>query len=136
MIQSTIGHLVLHVHPQSMGFYKDLLTFTGWQILYDDPNMLGMGSSANQSLWFGPVPKDCSYDYDGIGVNHVALSVPNQGDVDKMVAYLRENGIQPLFETPRHRPEFSGGPDQTYYQVMFESPDRILFEVVYTGLKD
>jgi hypothetical protein len=26
-------------------------------------------------------------------------------------------------------------PDKTYYQVMFESPDRILFEVVYTGLK-
>ncbi len=37
--------------------------------------------------------------------------------------------------TPRHRPEFSQGPDQTYYQVMFESPDRVLFEVVYTGPK-
>jgi hypothetical protein len=53
-----------------------------------------------------------------------------------MVVYLREHNVQPLFETPRHRPEFSAGPDQTYYQVMFESPDRILFEVVYTGPKE
>jgi hypothetical protein len=38
-----------------------------------------------------------------------------------------------LFDTPRHRPDFSQSPDHTYYQIMFESPDRILFEVVYTG---
>jgi hypothetical protein len=48
--------------------------------------------------------------------------------------WLKESGIPHLFETPRHRPEFSEG-DNTYYQVMFESPDRILFEVVYTGPK-
>ena len=24
---------------------------------------------------------------------------------------------------------------ETYYQVMFESPDKVLFEVVYTGAK-
>lgn len=135
MIQSTIGHLVLHVHPENMGFYKDLLAFAGWHCLYEDPSMLGMGAGGVQSLWFAPVPKEVPYDYDGIGVNHVALSVPNQGDIDQMVSYMQEHAIQPLFETPRHRPEFSGGPDQTYYQVMFESPDRILFEVVYTGPK-
>jgi hypothetical protein len=39
-----------------------------------------------------------------------------------------------LFETPRHRPEFSSE-DSTYYQIMFESPDRILLEFVYTGPK-
>lgn len=136
MIQSTIGHLVLLVKLQNLGFYKDLLTFAGWQTLYDDPAMLGVGNDAGVSLWFGAVTKDVANDYDGPGVNHVALSVPHQGDVDQMVAYLREHNVQPLFETPRHRPEFSAGPDQTYYQVMFESPDRILFEVVYTGPKE
>lgn len=35
----------------------------------------------------------------------------------------------------RHRPEFSWGPDDTHDQVMFESPDRTLIEVVYTGPK-
>jgi hypothetical protein len=51
------------------------------------------------------------------------------------VTYLKQHGIKALFETPRHRPEFSGSEAETYYQVMFESPDRILFEVVYTGPK-
>jgi len=136
MIQSTIGHLVLLVKPQNLGCYKDLLTFAGWQTLYDDPAMLGVGNDSGVSLWFGMATKDVANDYDGPGVNHLALAVPHQGDVDQMVAYLREHNVQPLFETPRHRPEFSAGPDQTYYQVMFESPDRILFEVVYTGPKE
>jgi hypothetical protein len=48
---------------------------------------------------------------------------------------LRERGVGLLFGTPQHRPEFAQGEDQTYYQVMFESPDRILLEVVYTGPK-
>ena len=32
------------------------------------------------------------------------------------------------------RPEFSQDTDHTYYQVMFETPDKILIEVVYGGL--
>ena len=53
--------------------------------------------------------------------------------MDATAEYLTKLGIAALFETPRHRAEFSAGEGQTYYQVMFESPDRILFEVVYTG---
>jgi hypothetical protein len=59
----------------------------------------------------------------------------SQADVDQVAAYLGERGVAALFETPRHRPEFSGDASQTYYQVMFETPDRILVEVVYTGPK-
>ena len=44
--------------------------------------------------------------------------------------------VAPLVEiTPRHRPEFSASEHDTYYQIMFESPDRVLFEVVYEGPK-
>jgi hypothetical protein len=68
-------------------------------------------------------------------VNHIGIGAESQADVDAVVEYLRDRGVELLFETPRHRPEFSGGEGQTYYQVMFESPDRILFEVVYTGPK-
>ena len=50
--------------------------------------------------------------------------------------FSRRAALQHLFETPRHRPDFAHGEDTTYYQVMFESPDRILFEIVYTGPKD
>ena len=66
-------------------------------------------------------------------MNHLAISVSSQAAVDKTVVYLQEHNIKMLFETPRHRPEFCSSTEETYYQVMFESPDRILFEVVYLG---
>ena len=50
--------------------------------------------------------------------------------------FSRRAALRTLFETPRHRPDFAHGEDTTYYQVMFESPDRILFEIVYTGPKE
>ena len=87
------------------------------------------------SLWFDGHIKPVSNDYDGPGMNHIGLGATSQPDVDAVAAHLREHGVELLFETPRHRPEFADGPDQTYYQVMFESPDRILWEVVYTGPK-
>ena len=74
-------------------------------------------------------------DYDGRGMNHLAVAVEKQSDVDQAVEYLKQHKVEALFETPRHRPEFSA-PGMTYYQVMFESPDKLLFEVVYTGPKD
>lgn len=135
MIQSAIGHLQFNVHPQNLGFYKDLFTFAGWGVLYDHPAMLAVGCSTGASLWFATAPNEAKNDYDGAGMNHFALSVNNQQDVDEMVAYMQEHGIQPLFGTPCHRPEFSAGTDQTYYQVMFESPDHLLFEVVYIGVR-
>ena len=68
-------------------------------------------------------------------MNHIAISAESVADVDSTVIYLQDRGVTTLFETPRHRPEFAQDPAATYYQVMFESPDRILFEVVYTGPK-
>jgi catechol 2,3-dioxygenase-like lactoylglutathione lyase family enzyme len=69
------------------------------------------------------------------GLNHLGIAAESIADVDATVRYLEDRGIPALFETPRHRPDFSQDEKSTYYQVMFESPDRILFEVVYTGPK-
>ncbi len=135
MIQSHIGHLQINVEPQNIAFYKDLLVFMGWRLLYEEPGYLGMGSERGASLWFSTPLKPVSSDYDGVGMNHLAIHVAAQADVDAVVAYLGERGITPLFETPRHRAEFSSSPERTYYQVMFTSPDRLLFEVVYIGPK-
>lgn len=96
--------------------------------------MLGVGDEHGGSLWFGAPLKNHQNDYDGKGINHIGIGVKNQEDVDAVVEYLAKRGIAALFETPRHRPEFSG-PGSTYYQVMFETPDRLLLEVVYTGPK-
>lgn len=134
-MQSSLGHLQINVQPNNLGFYKDLFAFLGWQSIGADDSYVAVADSNKTSLWFIGNVKDVAYDYDGPGVNHVAISVGAQSDVDKAAQYLAERGIQHLFETPRHRPDFSGDGPDTYYQVMFESPDRILFEIVYIGPK-
>ena len=133
MPASRIGHLQVNVASANIPFYKDLLGFLGWHILYDDVDILGMEDEQGASLWFNGGAKPAANDYDGPGMNHLALAAAAQSDVDGTVAYLKERGIPALFDTPRHRPEFSPSPDKTYYQVMFESPDRVLLEVVYMG---
>jgi catechol 2,3-dioxygenase-like lactoylglutathione lyase family enzyme len=132
-MKTDIGHIVFNIALENIAFYRDLLGFMGWGVLYEEPRMLGVGNERGASLWFGEPLKEANNDYDGLGMNHLGIAVTTQAEVDEVVAYLQERGIPALFETPRHRPEFSSSPDRTYYQVMFESPDRILFEVVYSG---
>ena len=134
MDNTRFGHLVVNVSSKNLGFYRDLFVFLGWKILFDEPEFLGIEDENHTSLWFGEPIKKLENDYDGIGMNHLAISAPSQAAVDETVAYLKKLNIPSLFETPRHRPEFSGE-GNTYYQVMFETPDRVLFEVVYTGPK-
>ncbi len=136
MIKSNIGHIQINIAPENLPFYKGLMDFLGWSVLYEEKNILGVGSEKGASLWFIAPARESSNDYDGQGMNHLAFSVPAQADVDQAVTYLKQQNIQALFDTPRHRPDFSPDADHTYYQVMFASPDRILFEVVYTGLLD
>ena len=135
MPSASIGHLQFNVQPENLAYYRDLLSFLGWQVLYDVEGMVGMGGSHDSSLWFAGQCKPVDNDYDGPGLNHLGLSVPNQADVDAAVDYLRGKGVALLFDTPRHRPEFSSGDDHTYYQAMFETPDRLLLEIVYIGPK-
>ncbi len=135
MMQTHLGHIQFNIQPANASFYKDLMSFLGWQVIYDGPGMLGVADTNGTSLWFTSQVKPVSNDYDGPGVNHLGLSTAAQADVDATVAYLKARDVPALFETPRHRPEFAGSPDQTYYQVMFETPDRILLEVVYIGPK-
>jgi hypothetical protein len=109
--------------------------FLGWRTLYDADGMLGVGGKDGASLWFIGQVKEVANDSDGPGVNHLGIAAQSQADVDRLAAYLREHGVACLFETPRHRPEFAASASETYYQVMFESPDRLLLEFVYTGPK-
>ena len=132
-MKSNVGHLVYFIDMKNSPFYRELFSFLGWAVWVNEPGMLGLGSDQGTSLWFGPLIKHQSNDYDAPGLNHLGITVENKADVDATVAYLKEQGVAALFETPRHRPEFSTKPEETYYQVMFESPDRILFEVVYSG---
>ena len=134
-MQTHLAHIQFNVRPENMPFYKDLMGFLGWQPIYDGDGMLGVAGKNGESFWFIGQVKEVTNDYDGPGVNHLGLGAASQADVDAVAAYLAERGVELLFETPRHRAEFSQSAEQTYYQVMFETPDRILVEVVYTGPK-
>ena len=135
-MQTKLKHLELHIAQANLPFYRDLFDFLGWKTIYANDEMLGTGDANESSLWFvAHVKEGVANDYDGPGVNHVAIQAESVADVDSTVTYLQGSGVPALFETPRHRPEFSQDPAATYYQVMFESPDKILFEVVYTGPK-
>jgi catechol 2,3-dioxygenase-like lactoylglutathione lyase family enzyme len=134
-MKANLGHLQINVDPRNQAFYSDLFKFLEWQVLYQDEQILGVGDAHQCGLWFVQGLKADANDYDGIGMNHLAVAVANQTDVDAVVDYLKAHDVEALFNTPCHRPEFSEGPDETYYQVMFRSPDNILFEVVYTGPK-
>ena len=134
-MQTNLGHLVFGIDDANRGFYRDLFNFLGWKILYDGEEALAVGDSNRVSLWFSSAAKDVANDYDGPGLNHFAVHTTTQAEVDEAVAYLAEQGVAHLFETPRHRPEFSQDESSTYYQVMFESPDHLLVEIVYIGPK-
>ncbi len=123
------------VLADAIPFYQEFFSFLGWEILCDAPKTLGVQDKNKVSLWFGEPIKKVDNDYDGTGMNHLALSVPSQAVVDETVAFLKAHHFSPLFETPRQHPEFCGSEKVTYFQVIFESLDRILFEVVYTGPK-
>jgi catechol 2,3-dioxygenase-like lactoylglutathione lyase family enzyme len=134
-MQTHLAHMQFNVRPEHVPFYKELLGLIGWSTLYETDGMIGAADPNGTSLWFIGEVKDVANDYDGPGMNHVAFGAASQVDVDQVAAFLGERAVAALFETPRHRPEFSGDAGQTYYQVMFETPDRILVEVVYTGPK-
>ncbi len=135
-MKTKFGHIQFNSKPENQNFYLNLFSSLGWKKIYQDENMLGLGEENGGSFWFTTPIKNINNDYDGLGINHVGIHTTKQVDVDEVVRFLNENGIEVLFDTPRHRPEFSAGEENTYYQVMFESPDKLLFEVVYIGKKD
>lgn len=87
------------------------------------------------SILFQPKQKDTSNDYDGIGMNHIGLWVDSIQNVDATAEYLKNLEIETLFGTPKYRPEVSCEKED-YYQIMFETPDKLLFEILYWGPKN
>jgi len=132
---SHLSHMQINISPDNKGFYKDLLGTLGWETYHDDETMFGAGGTNGASLWFIGSSNGARNDYDGVGVNHIGIGVDSQDEVDAAAVHLLGQQIELLFDTPRHRPEFASNETQTYYQIMFTSPDNLLFEVVYTGPK-
>ena len=135
-MHTTLAHLQVNIRGENLPFYRELVAALGWATLYEDETMLGASGANNASLRFVAAANESRNDYDGPGVNHLAIGASSRAEVDEAAAWLAARDVAALFDTPRHRPEFAADEDSTYYQVMFESPDRLLFEVVYTGPRE
>ena len=131
-MKSFLYHLQFNIDFSNISFYKDLMSFLGWSVIFADESAAGFKSGTNGDVWFIKNETKKQNDHGNIGVSHTSIRVEKQKDVDEVIGFLKEKNVPCLFSTPRHRPEFSS-PGQTYYQIMFESPDRILLEIVYIG---
>ncbi len=131
-MKTRLSHLQFNVNAANLRFYHDLFAFLGWQILDQFAGSVIVGPGDHFSIWFYSPAEDVKNHYNGPGLNHLAIGTESVADVDATVAFLRERGITGLFETPRHNPEWMTE-ENDYYQIIFTSPDNILFEVVYEG---
>lgn len=133
-MKSYLNHLQVNIDFSNILFYTDLMDFLGWKIIIESSEIVGYESGSNGSIWFTQKKKEFKNDYDAPGVNHIGIGAESILFVDELTKFLMKMNIRTLFGTPRYRPEFSGE-TRIYYQVMFESPDGILFEVVCTSPK-
>lgn len=137
-MKSYIDHVQLFINYDNVDFYKNLMGFLGWNVLFEVPNVCGFRNEKNGDLWVIAAIKNGENDYDNAGINHITLRVEKKEEVDEAIEFLKKQNIVPLFDTPRHRPEAAGvvaTEKDTYYQIMFETPDKILFEIVFIGAK-
>lgn len=133
-MKTTFGHVQFNIDGANAGWYKELFAFLGWETLYEGEGFVGVGNEQGGSLWFMGGASDHVNDHDGPGLNHFALSTGAAADVDATADYLRGKGVELLYGTPCSRPEYESE-TSAYYSAMFDSPDKILFEVVYNGPK-
>jgi catechol 2,3-dioxygenase-like lactoylglutathione lyase family enzyme len=135
VVKTHLGHLVFYTDPTNVGFYKDLFEFLGWKTIYDEGGIFGTSDGGKCDLWFEGEANGAQNDYNGAGLNHTAVITESKVEVDDVARYLDSKDVELLFGTPCNRPEHAESENHLYYSAMFESPDRILFEVVYAGLK-
>lgn len=130
-MKATLKHSQINVSDpkKSFPFYKELLEYFGYKVIYEDETIFGIGNKEH-SLWFVKTDKKFfkhNYHRDRTGLNHLGFGVDKKEDVDKFYEeFMKPRNIKPEFETPRERPEFG-----EYYQIMFLDPDGIGLEVVY-----
>ncbi len=134
-MKSTLNHLQINIDFKNLSFYKELMSFLGWSIIIEADEVVGYTSGAQCDVWYFRTDNAEEANSDRRGVSHIGFEVEHQLDVDEVTEFLSKYVIKPLYDTPRHRPEFSEAP-KTYYQVMFETPDKVLMEVLYLGEKE
>lgn len=131
-MKTKFGHIQFNVEAANLAWYRDFYAFLGWTTWYGDDHVHGVGDERGVALWFNVGVNGSVNDHDGAGLNHIAMETESPADVDAAAEYLRSKGVELLYDTPCRRPEYESE-TSIYYSAMFESPDRILMEIVYSG---
>lgn len=133
MHSTGLYHLQINVSDVHAAFYREWFAWLGWETVFEPDIACGVRGPNGTYLWFETIDANELTNRDALGVNHVAIGATSIESVNAAAVWLGEQGISPLFDTPRRRPEFAANTGGDYYQLMFESPDGILFEFVFTG---
>ena len=133
-ISAKLGHVVLLIHDYDLNvdIYKKLFKYFNFEFITDENYGIGVRMMNGSSLWVMKSTVEDINNRDGNGLNHIGFNVDSKKDVDQFTEeFLKVNNVETLFDTPKDRPDFTGD-SGNYYQVMFELPGKILFEVVFT----
>jgi catechol 2,3-dioxygenase-like lactoylglutathione lyase family enzyme len=128
--RTKLSHVEINVanYIKSIQFYDLILISLGWEKLVSRKDHTTY-TDGTLKLIFCPVEethKSAGYHRKRIGLNHFAFYVETKEMVDEFCReILQKNNIATLYH-----PEPKG--DNNYYSVLFEDPDRIKLEVVYS----
>ncbi len=122
-----IDHLVLSVgdFARSKTFYDKLLTFLGFKLKYDYPEMAGW-SNSKTLFWIAAADergRKHKYRKGDIGFHHYAFELASRRAVDELGAFLEQNDMT-VVDPPG---EYYG---RNYYAVYFTDPDGMKLEAM------
>ena len=122
-----IDHLVISVgdFARSRQFYDRLLGFLGFKRKYDYAGMAGW-SNGKTLFWIAAADaqgRKHKYRKGDVGFHHYAFELASRKDVDRLGAFLEENGIT-ILDPPG---AYYG---QNYYAVYFADPDGMKLEAM------
>ena len=120
-----IDHLVLSVgdFARSARFYDNLLGFLGFKRKYDYEDMVGW-SNGKTLFWIAAADaqgRKRKYRKGDIGFHHYAFELASRDDVDRLGAFLENNGMTVLDPPGEYY-------DRNYYAVYFADPDGMKLE--------
>ncbi len=126
-----LHHIELYVSnlDASHAFWTSLLTQIGYEQAGRWEDGFSLDHESGTYLTFVQVAAKHAhrgYHRSGVGLNHLAFSVPDRKTVDTLYDFCRANGVPVLYED-RH-PFANGGTE--YYALFVEDPDRIKVEFV------
>lgn len=130
-MKASIYHIQLNISDPKTGlpFYRDLFAFLDYKIVSESEDHIGV-SNGTCDVWVIATEErfvKAGFHRKNTGINHIAFKTSTRKEVDRFVdEFLKPRGIETLYNTPRHFPEYSGG----YYAVFFEGPDRLKLEVL------